>query len=190
MRRVLAIAGLIGVVGLPLHAAGAPAWLVDTGKSSVSFRYVEDGVAKDGAFVRFSANVKFDPDRVEDTEAAFAVDTASIDLNDALREGVLVTTPWFDSTRFPHATFELLRIYADGTATGVFWADGVLTIKDVKKPVRFRTTVDVDDKNARARGNLMIDRTAFRLRDVVLESIVPVGDEVDIAFDLVARRVH
>jgi len=186
MRSALALTLLL-TGSAALHASEGRDWIVDTDRSSVSFRYLESGKEKAGAFVRFSADVDFDPSRLENTEAAFAVETASIDLDDALREGVLVTTPWFDSDAFPNASFRLTKLTPDTAAPGMYWAEGTLIIKTVEKPVRFRTEVSVMAGQARARGTFQIDRTEFRLRDVVLEAIVPVGKTVSIGFDLVAR---
>lgn len=100
MRHAAFVALALACAAFP-GAAQAAVWIVDPVRSSVSFHYTEDGITKQGAFAEFSAKVLFDPARVEDSRASFVVQTASIDLDDALREGVLATTPWFDSERYP-----------------------------------------------------------------------------------------
>lgn len=174
---------LLGLVA-PLAAGSSPLWTVDTARSSVSFEYVESGKRKTGAFSEFRASINFDPDVPQDASASFSVETASINLNDAMREGVLATVPWFDSERFPKADFSLTRLRpAKG---GKFLADGVLKIKETKLPVQLMVSLSVNGKNARAMGVLEIDRTEFRLRDAVLEAIVGIDQQVIIRFDLIA----
>jgi len=171
-------------IGSSVGAANPPTWMVDRGASSVSFKYVENGRAKHGTFNTFMASIAFDPNSPEDASASFVVETASIDLNDGMREGVLATVPWFDSERFPRAEFRLTKLRP--TTEGKFVADGVLKIKAVKLPVQLTLSFLVDGEKARAMGSLEIDRTDFRLRDAVLEAIVGIGERVTINFDLIA----
>jgi len=70
---------------------------------------------------------------------------------------------------------------------GGYVAVGFLRIKSVEMPVQVRLTLAVENDAAHATGTLEIDRRDFMLRDVVLESIVSVGEKVTIGFDLVAR---
>jgi len=169
----------------PLFAANQPAWIVDTNQSSVSFEYVESGKSKSGGFDQFIASIAFDPTMPEGASASFVVNTASIDLNDSMREGVLASVPWFNSEQFPKAEFELTGL--SPAPGGKYVADGMLKIKNVELPVRVNVSLLIEGDNARAKGILEIDRTDFRLRDVLLESIVSVGETVSIGFDLVAK---
>lgn len=168
----------------PFAASAAPVWTVDTGKSSISFEYVESGKSKTGAFRTFTASIAFDPNLPEDASASFSVKTASIDLNDAMREGVLGTAPWFNSEDFPRADFSLtgLRFIKKGQ----YLAEGVLRIKTIERPVQLMISLSVIDETARAKGVLEIERRDFQLRDAIVESIVGIGDKVTIRFDLVA----
>ena len=165
-------------------AANPAVWTVDVVRSSVSFEYVESGKTKTGAFKAFSASINFDQDMPQNASASFSVETASIDLNDAMREGVLATVPWFDSERFPRADFSLTRLRP--SSSGKYIAEGVLKIKKVELPVQLTINLSMSGRNARAKGVLEIDRNDFRLRDAVLESIVGIGQKVTIRFDLVA----
>lgn len=184
MRALYAALLLIGM-GQPLSAAGQPTWIVDTGNSSVSFEYIEGSEPKTGSFSKFDALIAFDPANPEGASASFAVETASLDLNDGLREGVLATLPWFDSESFPKAEFKLEELQSE--PGGGYIAKGVLRIKKIEMPVQVRLSLDVDGDAARATGTLEIDRRDFMLRDVLLETIVAVGEKVTIGFDLVAR---
>ena len=183
MRQFIACC-LLGMVQ-PLSASAQPAWVVDTGKSSVSFEYVESGKIKSGAFDTFVASIVFDPALPKEASASFVVDTASIDLNDAMREGVLASVPWFDSERYPKAEFRLTDL--SPAPGGTYVADGMLRIKKTELPVQVKVSLVLEDGDARAKGVLEIDRRDFRLRDALLESIVSVGETVSIGFDLIAK---
>lgn len=168
--------------------AHAATWIVDSARSSVTFGYVEDGIARTGTFTRFTAEVFFDPAALGQTSAAVSVATTSLDLGDAMREGVLETTPWFDTERFDTARLVVTALTPVPGMAGAYTADATLGIKGLERPLRFRTEVSVADGTGRARGSFSITRTDFRLRDAVLEAMVPIGDEVKIAFDLYARK--
>ncbi len=184
MRALFACWCLIGLIQ-PLSALAQPAWIVDTEKSSVSFEYVESGKVKSGAFDTFVASIVFDPEMPKGASASFVVDTASIDLNDAMREGVLASVPWFDSERYPKAEFRLTDL--SPAPGGAYVADGMLRIKETELPVQVEVSLVLEDGDARAKGVLKIDRRDFRLRDALLESIVSVGETVSIGFDLIAK---
>ena len=184
MRHALLSLGLMLGIASPLSAVNQTVWEVDTEKSSVSFEYIEAGTAKIGSFDSFTASIAFDPEFPEQASASFAVKTASIDLNDTMREGVLATTPWFNSDEFPKAEFSLqgLRLVSQGK----YLAEGVLRVKTVELPVQVMLSLSISGGRARAAGKLEIDRTEFQLRDVLLESVVAIGERVTIGFDLVA----
>jgi len=172
------------IVGLLpfLAAANPPVWMIELEKSSISFEYVEAGKLKTGAFRAFEASIAFDPDVPEETTASFYVETASINLNDAMREGVLVTVPWFDSERFPKARFSLTGLRP--ISEGKYLADGILRIKATELPVQSMVSLLIEGRSVRATGRVEIDRKDFRLRDALLESVVSIGEKVTIDFDL------
>jgi len=184
MRKLLlALSLIVGLV--PLRAVADPtAWTVDHEKSSVTFEFIEAGKSKVGAFDMYQASIAFDPEKPESASASISVETASISLNDVMREGFLMTVPWFNSERFPVASFRLtgLRPLADGR----YLASGFLRIKGVELPVQPTISLSIKGQNARATGTVEIERTKFRLRDALLESVVSIGDKVTIGFDLVA----
>ena len=184
MRRLFLCFGFLLGLLPSLVMANEPVWKVDPKKSSVSFEYLEGGKSKKGAFDVFTASIVFDSKSPESASASVSVVTASIDLNDAMREGVLGTNPWFNSGDFPRAEFSLKGLRPVGS--GTYLADGVLRIKTVKLPVQVMVKVTLNGNNARAVGTLEIDRTDFRLRDVLLESVVSIGERVTIGFDLIA----
>lgn len=178
-------AALAAALLLAPCVANAAEWEVIPGESAVTFRYTEDGRPRDGRFPAFDARIAFDPDRPAAAELLFDVETARIDLGDALREGVLLTSPWFDAQSHPRARFELTRLLPVGPG----WrAEGALTIKDRTLPVAFPVVIETTGGRGRARGTLTVDRGAFALRDAALEAFVTIGEEVEIAFDIAARH--
>ncbi len=158
------------------------AWQIDSARSLVTFHYEEDGEPRSGTFDRIGGTVDHTTGRIEESKADLKVATASLDLGDALREGVLATGPWLDSEAHPHAIFSLDRLTPLGGNR--YEATGSLQIKDKKLPFSFPLLLEDDGREARVRGGLTFKRTDFNLRDVILESFVSIGDFIRLDFDI------
>ena len=74
---------LISLLALTLlvstRAEAQPYTRIIPATSSVTFRYSQMGVAMDGRFRKFSAEVRLDPAKPQDTQARVLIDLASID---------------------------------------------------------------------------------------------------------------
>ncbi len=183
MTRVIALATALLLAVLPVDAR---AWQIDTARSVISFVYEEDGKAKRGVFRRFGGTLDYDAENAKRSTAALTVSTASLALGDILREGVLETPEWLDSTSHPKARFTLGGLEPRGGEG--YDAMGTLEIKGIQHPVRFPVTLHDDGREARATGDIAFSRRDFRLRDPLLESIISIGETVRINFDIVALR--
>ncbi len=158
------------------------AWQIDASRSVVTFSYEEDGKAQSGTFDRVGGTITHIKGFEHNSKADLKVETASLDLGDALREGVLATGPWLDSAAHPHAVFSLDRLTPLGG--NEYEATGSLRIKDRTLPFSFPLRLEDNGQEARVRGGLTFKRTDFNLRDVVLESFVAIGDTIRIDFDI------
>ena len=120
---------------LPAHAA-----TLQPEKSEVAFTFKQMGVPVDGKFRKFDAKVAFDPKKPEAASIGFTVDLASVSLGVAETEAEIAKPDWFDTKKFPQATFQSSAIKAAGP--GRFEVSGKLAIKgvlrDVTVPVQVR----------------------------------------------------
>ena len=188
MRALIAAGLLAGALALPATAA---TWQVDNARSVVAFEYTEGGSARTGRFTGMMALLSLDPENLSGSGAKIIVDTATLDLGDALREGVLATEPWLDSGAHPMASFTLMALKAvPGADDASYQATGMLSIKGRSTPIAFPVMVSFDAARAMASGSLSFARRDFALRDIVLESFVEIGDIITLRFDIVARRIE
>lgn len=86
-----------------------------------------------GRFDKLQGSLIFDGGAPEKSGATITIDTASVDTPSARLNDILKDTGVFASNQFPTATFKSSTITRTGPDTGRI--DGILTIKDITKPV-------------------------------------------------------
>ena len=84
--------------------AGAQAVLID--KSEIRFISRQMGVNVEGRFRKWKANVDFRPKDLAKSKAEFEIDLSSIDLASEESETEVKRPRWFDTAKFPVATFQ------------------------------------------------------------------------------------
>ncbi|MFM8339440.1 MAG: YceI family protein [Fluviibacter sp.] len=135
---------------------------VDTVRSSIRFVPVLMGTKTEGSFKKFTAQIRFDPEKPAQAQAKAEIDLQSFDIGfDEATEEALGPN-WFDVKRTPKATFVSTQVKALGSDK--FELSGNLTIRDQTKPVRFPVTLTRDANGAaRLDGSLVIKRLDFGL---------------------------
>jgi polyisoprenoid-binding protein YceI len=142
-------------------------------------------VPVEGAFKRISGDVVFDVARPQDARAALDIDLASFDLGPGTEDYSVETRrkDWFDTTRFPRATFTLAGARALGGDR--FEARGKLSLKgrvlDLVANVVRRSEAGVQVFE----GQLPIRRLAFGIGEGEWRDPSVVADEVVVRFRLV-----
>ncbi|NJO67791.1 MAG: YceI family protein [Rhodospirillales bacterium] len=182
----VALAGLFLLIGLPQAAAQAPAWTIDAPQSRLSFTGTQAGSPFEGAFKTFEANVNFDPQDLEASRVVVQIDVASMDTGSSERDQTALDREWFAVEEFPQARFESTGFRALGGQA--YEVNANLTIRDVTRPVTLPFTLALTGDEARAKGELSIDRTDYGVGQGQWASGNMVGREVRIGFDLLARR--
>jgi len=90
---------------LLLAATGAGAQGVLVEKSEIRFVARQMGAAVEGRFRRWKANVDFRPQDLAHSRADLEIDLSSIDFASEEAEAEVRRPGWFDTARFPQATF-------------------------------------------------------------------------------------
>ena len=113
------------------------------------------------------------------------IDMRTIQHEDAKMQTHLRGDDFFDTAKFPTATFVLQQLRGEQ-------ASGLLTIKGVTKPVSFPVTATVTGDGLRVQGTVTIDRTVFGIRYNSTSFFSGLGDYAikntfELAFDVVAR---
>lgn len=123
----------------PRPAQAAPeTYEIDLSHSSVGFRirHLVGRVA--GQFDKFAGTIIYDAADPAVSSVDVMIDAASIDTNDAKRDGHLTSPDFFDVARFPELRYKSRAVKIEGAQLTV---DGDLTMHGVTRPVTLRGEV-------------------------------------------------
>jgi len=163
-------------------------WTLDPTHSEVTFTVRHLAISKvRGSFKKFDATVVTAENPADSTFTA-SIDVASIDTNNADRDGHLRTGDFFAIDEFPTIDFVSTGLSHDGED---FILTGDLTMRGVTKPVTIKgefggiITDPYGQTKAGATGTLKINRTDFGVNwNAALETGgFMLGDEVTITIE-------
>jgi polyisoprenoid-binding protein YceI len=152
-------------------------------QSSISFVTKQMGVALDGQFKKFDAQIAFDTAKPEAAKIAFTVDTASATLGAPESDAELPKAPWFNVPKFPQASFQSTAVKSLGA--GKFQISGKLTIKGNVKDVDVPVTLTQAGGITTAVGQFDIKRLAFKIGEGEWADTSMVADDVLVKLKLV-----
>jgi polyisoprenoid-binding protein YceI len=156
-------------------------------QSEIAFTSRQMGVPVDGRFRKFDARVAFDPRKPEAGRVAFTIDLASISMGAPESEAEVVKANWFDTARFPQATFESSAIRAVGP--GRYEVAGRLGIKGLQRDVVVPVTLSQSGPTTTASGSFVLRRLDFRIGDGEWGDTSLVADDVQVRFKLALTGV-
>ncbi len=175
LRRMIGV--LASVVAVSAIAA-QPA--LDVAKSSVTATFKQEGVPVESPFRKFSGNISYDPANVAAATALIEVDTGSLDIGDPAYNAEVQKPAWFDSARFPKASFRSTSIKASTTG---FNATGTLTVKGRVLTITVPVTVRTAGNATTFDGTYNFSRKAFGIGDPIWNDVLE--DQVVVRFRLV-----
>jgi polyisoprenoid-binding protein YceI len=167
-------------------AAAAQVWAVDKAASRLTFRASANGVAFDGVFKTWDAQIAFDPKNLKASHAVVSVSTASAVTGDPTRDQMLPTADWFNVGKFAKATFVTTSITE--TSPDHYVANGTLTLHGVSKPLALPFTLTIVKDVAKMDGSATIDRTQFGLGQGQAGGTDTVAAQVSIGVKLMAKK--
>ena len=185
MRIVMLVAALAAAE--PAHAAPSASWSVDKSTSRLGFTGSMSGQPFDGNFRRWDARIQFDPKNLAASRVTVAIDTGSATTGDQTRDEALPTADWFSSAVFPRASFESHQFRDLGN--GRYLAAGILSIRNVRRPVALPFELAIKGDKAMMRGSLTIDRRLFGVGQGQFASGETVATAVRIDVALDANRI-
>jgi len=166
-------------------AAGAQAVLID--KSEIRFVSRQMGVNVEGRFRKWKANVDFRPKDLAKSRAEIEIDLASIDLASEESETELRRPRWFDTAKFPVATFQSTAMKDLGGDR--YEISGKLTLKGTVQEEKIPIEVKKDAAgNSVATGEFTIKRLAFNIGDGQWSDPSVVADDVIVRVRMVLPR--
>lgn len=168
---------------LPQH------WTLSASHSTVTFTGQQMGKSFQGSFTRFSTEIYFDPEKLDESSIKADFDLSGLSTGDKDRDKTVSTPDWFDLARFPTARFEARGF--KHLEKNQYEAVGTLTIKDVSVPIVLPFTLDIDKSDptnhkATVKSHIMLDRSKFGLGVGQWADTSVIANEVAVNIDLVA----
>ena len=151
-------------------------------QSEIAFTSKQMGVPVDGRFRQFDAQIDFNPKQPQAGHVNFTVDLGSASLGAAETEAELAKAAWFNTAKFPKATFVSTALR--GLGGGKFEAAGKLTIKGTARDVVVPVTLTQSAGSSTATGSFTLKRTAFKIGDGEWADTSMVADDVLVKFKL------
>jgi polyisoprenoid-binding protein YceI len=160
----------------------APAQQVVAAQSEIAFTTRQMGVPVDGRFRRFEAKAAFDPKRPEAARIEITVDLASASIGTAETEAELAKPDWFDTPKFPSATFRSQAVRSLGP--GRYEVTGTFTLKGQSRPVTVPVAWAQTGDSGTAEGSFALKRLEFGVGVGEWKDPTLVADEVRVRFRL------
>ena len=163
--------------------AASDAWTVNASRSVIGFSGAHAGAPFQGAFSRWSADIRFDPSDLAHARARVILQMASAADGNALHDSTLPQPEWFNVAQYPTAEFISTDIRQ--VARDQYTAHGELRIKDKRLPVVLPFTLTINGDEAIMNGALSIARADADLG----QQSDPGGDWVSPTIDVTVRVV-
>lgn len=166
--------------------AQGQAWQVDAEASRIGFRIGLMGGRIRGSFQRFDADIRLDPQRVDEGSIRASIDAGSVNTRNSERDAELVKADWFDTAAFPDATFEstAIRRTDEGYET-----EGWLSIRGVRQSVSFPFTLALEPPGPAGtpvllKGETVLNRKDFDIGAGKWDKPGVVGREVSVTVEI------
>ncbi len=183
-RLLLATALGFNALGFAAPAPAAELTAVRPDRSALTFVFHEMGVAVDGRFRNFTAQLDFDPARPVAAQASIDLDLASIDAGSDEANDEVAGKAWFDTKDFPHAHFVSTAVRPLGGNR--FELNGRMSIKGRTQEVAAPFTFTPQPGGGAFDGSFVIRRSDFAIGEGVWSDTGTVANEIQIKFHILA----
>lgn len=156
-------------------------------QSQITFAIKEMGVAVEGRFGQWTADIAFDPKKPETGKVAFTIATASATFGSPETDAEVPKATWFNVAKFPNATFASTSIKAKGG--GKFDVAGRLTVKGTSKDIVVPIALAQSGANTTATGAFSIKRNEFHIGEGEWTDTSQLADDVAVKFRITLTGV-
>lgn len=156
-------------------------------QSQIDFVSKQMGVPVEGHFRKFDAQIAFQPTKLDASKIDFTVDMASATLGSAEADAELPKSVWFNTAKFPQASFQSRSFKALGG--GRYEVGGKLSIKGSSADVVVPVTLSANGATTLATGAFTVKRLAFRVGENEWADTAMVADDVQVKFKLTLSGV-
>jgi polyisoprenoid-binding protein YceI len=183
LRLLLAAAGLLFVGATPAAAQQVGAARLVPAPSEITFQVKQSGVPIDGRFRRFDAQLALDPKAPQTGTVTITVETASATVGFAESDAELPRPAWFNSAKFPRASFQSSAI--KGLGGGRFQVAGKLDIKGAAHDLFVPVTIAQTGAQSTATGEFVLKRLDLKVGEGEWADVSLVANDVRVRFKLV-----
>lgn len=142
------------------------------------------GVAMDGHFKKFAAQLSFDPSKLAAAKADIEIDLASVDAGSSEADDEVMGKAWFNVKAFPKATFVAKHI--KGTAANQFEVTGTLTLKGKTQDIKFPLKLVTQGATAVFSGGFVMRRADLAIGEGMWSKFDIVANDIQVNFQLTA----
>lgn len=165
---------------LALGSAQAASWqAVVPEKSSITFSYKQMGVAMDGKFRKFSAQVGLDTAKPDKAKGSIEIDLASIDTGSSEADQEVVGKSWFNVAAHPKASFVLKSLKSAGA--NQYEAIGQLTLKGQTRELHAPLKLTPQGQLS---GSFVLKRADYGIGEGMWAKFDVVANEITVNFNL------
>lgn len=190
MRRVFVM--LWAFMELYAFAAHAdlPAYTLVRQKSFIKFFAIQNNAPVKGKFEDFSADIRFDPERLDQSSIRVEVKISSITAANDEVVSTVKLPEWLSAQAFPTAVFRSRKIWRM-PSTDNYYGDGELTLRGKTVPVTLNFMIErMDEEGAIAGGYVTLRRGDFGVGQGQWAKDDVVKNEVRVEFRVVAEKIH
>jgi len=177
MKNLITTLALSAIAAGSTHAATYQTVVPE--KSSITFAYRQMGVAMDGKFKKFNAQLSLDTAKADKAKGSIDIDLASIDTGSSEADQEVVGKSWFNVAAHPKASFVLKTLKPTGA--NAYEAVGQLTIKgqtrELVAPVRL-------SPQGVLTGSFVMKRADFGIGEGMWAKFDVVANEITVHFNL------
>lgn len=182
---MLAVTLLSTLLVVPSYARG---YDVDYSKSKLTFSGEHIDQKFTGEFKSWHADIDFEPGDIPKGHVIVEIDMSHAETGNAMYDGTLPTSDWFDVKTYPKARFESTEfVNQEGDLIKM---KGMLTIKDQSHPITMSFLLEASKEDANvvvARGSTFIDRLIFSIGNGSDANAQWVSKDIQITVELVAK---
>ena len=165
-------------------ALAATKWTVQPKESKLTFVGSQQGAEFTGAFDRFTADIKFDPQDLAGSRFDVKIDMTSVNSRDSERDETIKSDDLFAVKQYPSAHYVADHFSAKGTS---YTATGKLTIRNVTRDVPLAFTFEKKDGSAWLNGSAQLKRLDFGVGQGDWKDTEQVANDVKVNFVLLLK---
>jgi polyisoprenoid-binding protein YceI len=155
---------------------------LDAAHSKVTATFRQMKVPVEAEFKAITGTVSFDAAKPTEASAQLEIATASFDIGDEDYNAEVRKPEWFDSARFPKASFVSRSVKSLGN--GRYQVSGAFMLKGKTQDLSFVMTASPEGRNTRFEGSFPLSRKAFGVGDPAWAETV--DDTVTVHFVVIA----